>query len=166
MKIFLLLCVSLFALSLKAAEDINGFWKTVDDQTGKPRCVIAVYDYEDLRYGRIIATFDDKGKVKDSIYNPKEIAPGVKGNRTYCGLDIIWYLQDAGQKFKGQILDPERGKVYNAELWREFDNLIVRGKLGPFGRSQTWLPAVPSDFPKDFKMPDLSTMVPNIPETK
>lgn len=165
-KALLALALSLFSLKMMAAEDINGFWKTIDDETGKARCIIAVYESEGLRYGRIIGTFDEKGNMKDSIYKPVEKAPGVSGNRYYSGLDIIWWLEDAGQKFKGKILDPERGKVYNAELWREWDNLIVRGKLGPFGRSQTWLPAEDSDFPKGFKKPDLDQMTPDVPQVK
>ena len=148
-----------------AAEPIEGFWKTINDE-GAAQCIIGIYEYEGLCYGRIIATFDDAGKVKDSIYHPKEIAPGVEGDRHYCGLDIIWYLADSGQIFKGQILDPQRGKVYKAELWRDAQDLIVRGKLLMFGRSYTWRPVTDSDLPKDFKLPDLNSFVPNIPQTK
>jgi uncharacterized protein (DUF2147 family) len=155
-----------FTLQLMAAEEIKGFWKTVDDETGQARCIIAIYESDGFRYGRIIGTFDEKGQMKDSIYKPVEKAPGVAGDRYYSGLDIIWYLEDVGQKFKGKILDPEHGKVYTAELWREWENLIVRGKLGPFGRSQTWKPATESDFPKSFKKPDLATLKPDVPSTK
>lgn len=160
-----LLAISCLSLNfLSAAEEIVGFWKTINDE-GKAQCIIAVYEYEGLCYGRIIGTFGANGNMKDSIYKPVEKAPGVVGDRYYSGLDIIWYLEDNGYKFKGKILDPEHGKVYTAELWREFENLIVRGKLGPFGRSQTWQAAIDSDFPKDFKKPDLKALIPDIPET-
>ncbi len=101
--------------------------------------------------------------MDDSIYKPVQRAPGVVGNPYYSGLDIIWNLADRGSKFKGKILDPEHGDVYNAELWIDQGNLVVRGKLLIFGRSQTWLPATKVDFPQGFKMPDLSKMVPSIP---
>jgi uncharacterized protein (DUF2147 family) len=165
-NILFTLILSLFSLEVTAAEEITGFWKTVDDQTGKARCIIAIYEHEGFRFGRIIGTFDDKGNMKDSIYKPVELAPGVVGDRYYSGLDIIWWLEDAGQKFKGKILDPEKGKLYNVEIWKEWDDLIVRGKLGPFGRNQTWLPAQDSDFPKDFKKVNLKTITPDLPQPR
>ncbi len=156
---FLIACCSLFS-----ADDISGFWKTVNEETGQPRCIIAVYEYEGMYYGRIIASFDGEGKMDDSIYHPSKRAPGVVGNPFYSGLDIIWNLVDVGNKFKGKILDPEHGDVYNSELWINNGNLIVRGKLLIFGRNMEWIPATIADFPKDFKMPDLKKLVPSIPQ--
>lgn len=160
-KSFFWLCIG---GSLFSTEDIGGFWKTISEK-GKAQCVIAVYDYEGFYYGKIIGTYNDDGKMDDSIYQPKKRAPGVIGNPFYCGLDIIWWLMDVGVKFKGKILDPEKGDVYSSELWVDNKgNLIVRGKLLIFGRNQEWVPALPSDFPKNFTMPDLSELVPSIPQ--
>lgn len=156
--IFLLLSITLFA-----SESIDGFWKTIDENTGAAGCIVAVYESSGYRYGKIIGTFDDDGKMRDNIYTPIKRAPGLSGNPFYSGLDIIWYLVDSGYRFKGKILDPEHGKVYNSELWRENEDLIVRGKLFIFGRSQKWLPATKKDFPKDFKIPDLKELTPNVP---
>jgi len=158
--VFLLLSFGLIA------DDIDGFWKTIDEKTGKPRCVVGIYEYDGMYYGRIISTYNEDGTFKESIYAPKERAPGVIGNPFYCGLDFILYLMPASSSYKGKIMDPEHGKIYNAELWTEGDNLIVRGKLLMFGRNQTWLPVSKEDFPKDFKMPDLSTFKPTIPQVK
>jgi uncharacterized protein (DUF2147 family) len=36
-------------------------------------------------------------------------------------------------------MDPDNGKVYTAEVWPEDGKLKVRGYLGPFYRTQTWL---------------------------
>jgi uncharacterized protein (DUF2147 family) len=42
--------------------------------------------------------------------------------------------------YKGRtILDPEDGKVYKAEIWTEDGKLKVRGYVGFFYRTQTWL---------------------------
>lgn len=158
-----LLCL-LVSCGLFCTDDISGYWKTIDDKTGEARSVVAIYENEGFHYGRIIASFDHHGKVKDSIYAPVNRAPGVVGQPFYSGLDIIWYLVDAGNQFKGKILDPEHGKVYNAELWIENGNLVVRGKVMMFGRSQTWIPATAADFPKGFKLPDLKSLVPAIPD--
>ena len=157
------ICFLASSVSLFAADDIEGFWKTVNED-GEAQCIIAVYPYEDLYYGRIIATYGDGGKIDDSIYQPVKRTDALVGSPFYSGLDIIWYLEDAGRKFKGKILDPEKGNVYNSELWIDGDNLVVRGKLLFFGRSQEWLPVVSADLPKDFKLPDVKTFVPVIPE--
>ncbi len=157
----------LFFLSVSvlgfSTEDIGGFWKTVNEQ-GLPQCIIGIYEYDGVYYGRIIATFDDEGKMDDSIYAPKKRAPGVIGNPFYSGLDIIWDLLDVGVKFKGKILDPQKGNIYNSELWINKGNLVVRGKYLVFGRSQEWFPVSPQDLPKGFKLPDLEKLVPSIPQ--
>lgn len=143
---------------------IEGFWKSINETTQQPQCIVAVYQYENVYYGRIIATFNEEGQMKENIYKPKERAPGVVGNPYYCGLDIIWGLQNTGASYKGKILDPQKGNIYNAELWADGGgNLVVRGKLLFFGRNQTWFRVEESDFPKGFKKPSLSSFIPKIP---
>ena len=159
-----ILCLLLLSSALFAADNIQGFWKTVNEE-GEAQCIIAVYEYKGLYYGRIIATFGSQGKIDDSIYKPVKRAPGVVGNPYYSGLDIIWDLVDSGSKFKGKILDPEQGNVYKSELWLDGQNLIVRGKLFVFGRSQQWLAVTKKDLPVGFKLPDLKTLIPSIPQT-
>lgn len=160
------ICFSLFVSALLfSGDDIEGFWKTIDADTGKAQSVIAVYKYDGLYYGKMIGTFGDDGKINDSIYKPTKRAPGLPDQPFYCGLDIIRYLMNRGSYFKGQILNPQDGKVYNAELWTEDGNLIVRGKFLMFGRTlPPWPPATKADFPKDFKMPDLKKLVPEVPK--
>ncbi len=165
-KIFSCLFLLLTAAAFGSDDHIKGFWKTVNEE-GVTQAIIAVYDYDGVYYGRIIGSYDEKGVMFDTIYNPVKRAPGVLGQPFYSGLDIIWGVVDAGVKYKGKILDPEKGNVYNLELWIDKNgNLVVRGKLLMFGRNQTWLVASENDFPKNFKKPDLKTLVPSIPEVK
>jgi hypothetical protein len=145
-------------------NQIGGFWKSMNDDTGIIQCVFAVYPYEGRYYGRIIATYDENGKMKDNIYSPKERSPVILGKPFYCGLDLLWNLVDRGSVYKGKIIDPQKGGIYNSEVWVDDGNLIVRGKLLFFGRSVTWFPVSKEDFPKDFKMPDVSKFVPEIPQ--
>lgn len=156
----------LFLGAVLDADEIIGFWKSINDETGKAQCVVAIYEYEDKFYGRIIGTFDDNQQLTETIYTPKERAPGVIGNPFYCGLDIIWDLIDNGISYKGKILDPQKGNVYNSELWIEKGNLIVRGKLLFLGRNQQWIPVKDYDFPKGFKKPNIDTFVPIIPQVR
>jgi uncharacterized protein (DUF2147 family) len=39
----------------------------------------------------------------------------------------------------GQILDPDNGKTYTLLLRVNDDTLLVRGYIGPFYRTQTWV---------------------------
>ena len=158
------LTTSCFALT---AGNIGGFWKTINEE-GIAQSIIAVYPYQGLYYGRLIATFDESGKnqIEDSIYKPIKRAPGVAGDPYYCGLDIIWNLKLSGSKYKGKILDPQKGDIYNAELWEEGGKLFVRGKYLIFGRNQIWLPVQDSDLPSGFTLPDVATFVPVIPVPK
>lgn len=170
MKKTLMLCLFyLLAISPTLfAQDIVGFWKTIDDETGKPESIVGIYEYQGKYFGRIVATYDDNGNIEATMDRPKGRAPGVIGNPYYAGLDIIWNLENDGKRYTdGKILDPEHGRVYGAELWvNNNGDLVVRGKLLFFGRNQTWPAAQDSDFPPDFRKPDLTAFVPSIPRVK
>lgn len=146
------------------ADGIEGFWKSVDEETGKPQCVIAIYRYENKCYGRMIATFDKEGKMDGSIMTTSKSAPGVRGNPPYCGLDFIWNMVNKGMQYDGKIMDPRKGKVYEASMWRSKNDLIIRGKLLFFGKNTTWLPALDSELPPGFKKGDVAAFVPKIPK--
>lgn len=148
------------------AQDITGFWKTLDDQSGKAQCIVALYLYQGKYYGRMIATYDtDGGKIDETIDHPISHAPGVEGHPFYCGLDFIWGLQQEGPKYTGgKILDPEKGKLYDADFWVDEEGfLVVRAKLFVFFHTQRWPRAQDTDFPPDFKKPDAAAFVPLIP---
>lgn len=162
--LFNLFCMLMFCQTF-AAEDIVGFWKTIDEKSGQAQSIVAIYPYQGKYYGRIVGTFDQNGNIEDSIYHPFKRAPGVVGNPFYSGLDIIWNLINKNNKFTdGKILDPEKGKIYGAEMWLKNGNLVVRGKLLIFGRNQTWLPVAESEFTENFQKPNLTTFVPSIPK--
>jgi len=57
------------------------------------------------------------------------------------GMVIIEGLQESDAVYEGgTILDPQIGKVYKCKLWRENNQLKVRGYWGFLYRTQTWLP--------------------------
>lgn len=162
-KICLLLAV-LFASNLIANDQITGFWQTIDKQTRRPSSVIAIYQYQGKYYARIIGTFNAEGEIDDSIYAPKSRAPGLAGNPYYCGLDFVWVGRPNIQgKCSGRLVDPRDGKMYDARIWRENQNVILRGELFMFGRNEVWPPFPEANFTVKFKKPDLATFVPSIP---
>lgn len=161
--IFGLFCLLMSNIIADSAP-IVGYWKTVDDKTGKARSVVAIYEYKQNYYGRMIGSYNDQGVMDDTIYTPKVRATALPGQPYYSGMDFIWALHLRGDDYKGEILDPEHGDVYKAEVWvNDNGDLVVRGKLLMFGRNQTWPPATKKDFPSGFKMPDTSQFVPVAP---
>lgn len=152
--------------------DVTGLWKTIDDETGVAKAVIAIYEYRGKIYGRVICSFDDEGKtIDDDMYQQRERSPFLVGEPAFNGLDIIWDLQKKGDKWaKGKIMDPgdkeTKPRTYDSEIWREGDTLIVRGKILFIGRNQTWHLFNPADFPAGFVIPDYEDFVPKIPEVK
>jgi uncharacterized protein (DUF2147 family) len=123
-----------------AADSPLGNWNTVDDKTGKVVSEVQLYDQGGKVYGKIVGLTepnDDKGKPKTCTK-----CPGADKDQPIVGLVIIKDLSSDKDRLKGgTILDPEDGKVYKAELWSEGDKLKVRGYLGPFYKTQTWMKA-------------------------
>lgn len=161
-KLFLLLLVLSFSASIYSAEKITGMWKSVSDETGIIKSVSLIYEFNGKIYGRLLAIYEEDGKLA----NPKEKAIEVVGDPTYVGLDFIWNLIDKGKKWsKGKILDPQFGKIYSCDMWIEDGNLVVKGKIGPFGREQIWVPLTDSsELPNWVVIPKSPT--PIIPKVK
>ena len=129
-KLLLTAVMGLAALATQAAAGITGYWTTVDDETKEAKSVVQVYEYQGKYYGRVVELLQNPGaKAK------------IKGSPSIKGLTIIWDLEKDGDSYSGgEILDPQKGKVYGCEMWRDGANLIVRGKIAFLGRNQTWLP--------------------------
>ena len=150
-------------LGSAGAMPLTGFYQTIDDGTHKPKSIVALYEYNDdgesKLGGRIIALYDQEGngKITETMNNPVRIAEKVEGSPKMAGLDIIWDMEwdDDDDEFEdGRIMDPKKGSVYRSVIWQEKDEptkLRVRGKIGPFGRTQTWNVMKTSDLPDDLK---------------
>lgn len=147
-KIFF--AILMMANVAKADTNITGFWTTIDDETKTAKSVVQIYEYQGKYYGRVVELLKNKQATAKLPNNPRVM-----------GMDIIWDLEQKGDKYKGgEILDPTKGTVYGCEIWRDKENLIVRGKIAFLGRNQTWLPN------KDFKPVDEKQLVPNKPKLK
>ena len=129
-KLLLTATMSLCALAMQATANITGYWTTIDDETNEAKSVVQVYEYQGKYYGRVV----------ELLMNPGAKAK-LKGSPAIKGLTIIWDLEKDDDRYTGgEILDPQKGKVYGCEMWREGEKLIVRGKIAFLGRNQTWLP--------------------------
>lgn len=139
MKTFFIACFTLFTL-ITNAQSITGKWKTIDDETGKPRSVVEIEERDGQYFGKIIQLFREPGEEQD----PKcDECPGKKKNQKIIGMEIITdmeYDSEENEYSEGEILDPESGNVYDCKLWIEDGKLKVRGYVMFLFRTQTWLP--------------------------
>lgn len=118
-----------------------GLWKTIDDETKKPKALVRVTETEGTISARIEKLIDpdkpdpicDKctDERKDKPVIGMTIMRGVKKNS-----------DEPAQWDQGDILDPNNGKVYRVRLRPIEDGakMEVRGYLGValFGRTQHW----------------------------
>lgn len=132
-KLLLTFALSLFGVMTFA--QIEGKWKTIDDETKQAKSIVEIYKKGDQYYGKISQLL-----VKPANPNCTECKDDRK-NRPIVGMEIIRGLKKDGSEFTdGTITDPKTGKTYKCTIKREGDKLNVRGYLGisAFGRTQTW----------------------------
>ena len=115
-----------------------GKWKTVDEKSGRVTSEVELYEQGGKLFGKITGLpepNDAQGKPKTCTK-----CQGADKDKPIVGLVIVKDLAPSGDRYKGgTILGPEDGKVYKAEVWTEDGKLKVRGYLGPFYKTQTWL---------------------------
>ncbi len=139
---FALLLAAVAFVGRLSAQDIVGYWKTIDDETHKPKSIVYIYKAKDGKYyGKIVKLF----RGPDEEQNPKcDKCPGDRKNKPVIGMVILTKLEKVGNNMwdHGRILDPGNGKIYDCKMWIENGNLQVRGYIGwsLIGRSQIWLP--------------------------
>lgn len=119
-----------------------GTWRSIDDETKQPKAQIVVSDNGGVLTGRIeklLRPGADPNAVCDRCTDDRKDKPMV-------GLEIIRGAKKAEGKDVwegGRILDPEKGSTYSLRLTpiEGGSKLEVRGSIGPFGRTQTWVRA-------------------------
>lgn len=137
-SLFLFFSLVILSASAQRTSPI-GKWKTVDDNTGKTKSVVEVYEKGGKLFGKILDLIDpdepDPKCEECDEDDPRHMKPVV-------GLEIIRNMEKDGNAWEdGDILDPENGKVYRCKLWVEEGKLQVRGYIAFLYRTQTWLPA-------------------------
>jgi uncharacterized protein (DUF2147 family) len=132
-KLLLTFALSLFGVMTFA--QIEGKWKTIDDETKQAKSIVEIYKKGDQYYGKVSQLL-----IKPANPNCTECKDDRK-NRPIVGMEIIRGLKKDGNEFTdGTITDPKTGKTYKCTIKREGDKLNVRGYLGfsLIGRTQTW----------------------------
>ena len=127
-------------LAVAAALTPIGTWKTIDDETHKPRALVAVEEHGGVLSGRIVQLFREPGEDANPLCVD---CPGERRNLPVLGMTILWnFHQDGDTWTGGEVLDPEEGRIYraNLRLRDEGTRLDVHGYVGIslLGRSQLW----------------------------
>jgi uncharacterized protein (DUF2147 family) len=133
-------CALLFLLLVFSAgfaqKTILGRWKTIDDESGKAISVVEIYESKGKIYGRVAELLipSDRNKTCSKC-------GGSDKDKPVMGLVVIKGLVKEDGHYKGKILDPKHGRVYQCTLQLESkDKLKVRGYVGIslLGRTQYW----------------------------
>jgi uncharacterized protein (DUF2147 family) len=129
------------AQSVPVVAGITGKWKTIDDETGKAKSIVEIYEENGSYSGKIVKLFREPNEEQ----NPNcDKCTGDKKDKPITGMQILSGLKKDGDKWSGgDILDPKNGKTYSckAELAENGAKLKLRGFIGfsLLGRTQTWI---------------------------
>jgi uncharacterized protein (DUF2147 family) len=139
---FTLAAAALVSLGASAQQQTPiGVWKTIDDESGKPKSLIRITDNKGELRGKIEKLFREPGEEQ----NPKcDKCEGNLKDQPILGMTILIGMKPDGDEFNGgQILDPANGKVYRSKMvvTDGGKKLNVRGYIGVpmLGRTQTWV---------------------------
>ena len=129
-----------FSFSAQAQMSPVGNWHTVDEKTGEVKSEIRVTDSGGTVTGTI-AKLLRKDVKQDQVC---EKCTDDRKDKPLIGMQIIRGAKKAEGKDvweDGKVLDPENGKTYGLRLMpiEGGKKLEVRGSIGPFGRTQTWV---------------------------
>lgn len=140
------LCLVFFSLLFPGmvwAESTNpaGLWKSIDENTGKPRVMVRITESNGILEGKVERVFPKPGEGTD----PKCVkCEGALKNASVTGLVIMnGYKKNGDEYIDGKILDPDTGSTYSSKL-KVVENgqkLSLRGYIGVplLGRTQTWI---------------------------
>jgi uncharacterized protein (DUF2147 family) len=145
LRMMLTQALLLAAMPSLAQSSPVGLWQSVDDATGKPRAEIRISEAAGVFTGRI---------ERNLLPLPPSLPAGTvlvctlceddRKNKPLIGMEIIRQMKagsDAQTWEGGEILDPDKGKVFRLRLQLQDSGktLQVRGYIGPFFRNQTWV---------------------------
>ena len=121
-----------------------GSWHSIDDKTGEAKAEIQIVDKEGVLSGRVVKSLRNDPNAKKTCDDCKDDRKG----KEIIGMEIIRGVKPdaSGENLwanGGKILDPENGKEYTVKMVPQEGGkkLQVRGYIGPFYRTQTWLRA-------------------------
>jgi uncharacterized protein (DUF2147 family) len=140
---FILIAAVTAFMSLHAWADSSpvGLWKTIDDETGKPKSLVRITESNGEFKGKVEKLF----RSADQDQNPKCVkCDDANKDQPIIGMTILTGMRKEDDEYTGgRILDPNNGKVYRSKMSVIDDGkkLKLRGYIGVpmLGRTQIWL---------------------------
>lgn len=131
----LLSLLAIFLWTVLPAQDIAGRWITVDDNTEERKSVVEINVTNGVAAGRVIDLTD-----KTKLNKVCTACTDDRKNQRIIGMEFLRGMVRNGDHWTGgTVLDPENGKQYSCKIWIEDGNLKLRGYVGFFYRTQTWV---------------------------
>lgn len=136
-----LFCVATLASASAWAQMTPvGVWRSMDEKLNTPKAEVRITETGGVINGKV-----EKLLRKD--VDPNSLCTECKDelkDKPMVGMQLITGAKKVEGKDVwegGKILDPENGKSYTLRLTPVEDGkkLEVRGSIGPFGRTQTWV---------------------------
>jgi uncharacterized protein (DUF2147 family) len=127
----------LFLATASFSQTVIGKWKTMDDETGKAKSIVEIYEKLGKIYGRILEILEEEHRNRKC-----DLCTGADKDKPILGMTIIKGLTKDDDEYNGgKITDPKNGKQYKCYITLEGkDKLKVRGYIGIslLGRTQYW----------------------------
>jgi uncharacterized protein (DUF2147 family) len=131
--------LALFSFTAHAAN-ATGRWKTIDDETGKPKSIVEIYKTDSGKLaGKVV-------EILSTDRGPNPLCDKCKGenkDKPIKGMVILWGLtqDDATHWSGGTVLDPNKGKTYKSkiELHADGEQLSMSGCIAFICRAQIWV---------------------------
>jgi len=118
-----------------------GLWKTIDDDTQQEKSLVRITESGGMLSGKIEKLLDPTAKP-DAVCDK---CTDERKDKPILGMTILRNLKhnaaDAEWWDGGDVVDPNNGKTYKARV-RTIEGgkkLQMRGYIGPFYRTQTWV---------------------------
>jgi len=138
---YVLLTIMLSLSIISTQAQIEGKWKTIDDETNEARSIVEIFIKDGKYFGKVVKLFRSPNEDQDPTCIECDPSDS-RYNKKVLGMEILKDMKKEGNEFtSGTVLDPKNGKVYNCKIWIENSKLMLRGYWGPFYRTQTWLKA-------------------------
>jgi uncharacterized protein (DUF2147 family) len=119
-----------------------GLWRTIDDDGKTEKSLVRITEVGGVLSGRV-EKISDPARQQATCDKCSDDRKG----KPVLGLEIIRGVKPSTDDKEvwdgGEITDPDNGKSYRVRLkpLNDGKQLQVRGYLGPFFRTQTWLRA-------------------------
>ncbi|WP_431098384.1 DUF2147 domain-containing protein [Polaromonas aquatica] len=136
----LVLALSLVAIPALAQNTPVGLWRGFDEKTGEPKVEVRIAEAGGVLNGKVEKRLSAGVKPDDVCTECTD----DRKDKPRLGLEIIRGAKKSpdGDVWEGgKILDPENGKSYSLRMTpvEGGKKMEVRGSIGPFGRTQTWV---------------------------